>query len=291
MMPRRSKEPTLWLGLARRRGLGRPAESVWARRPLAALACLTVGACLTSACGTASSAQPATVPPATSAGRAWSIVALGDSVPSGYHCACTPYPQLSAQGLASSTGQTVTATNDAVAGYTSTNVLHQLSSDSTVIDQVRHADAVEINVGANDIPYNSNSCGTSVGCYAPLLAPLQNNLATIVRRVHDLTSGHKVLVVLLDYWSIWLGGSYARDKGRAYVTAARRLTAKVDAAIKTTAEQTGSAYVSERRAFRGPSFGSIESHYLADDGEHPNTAGHNAIAAATETVLEHTLHL
>jgi lysophospholipase L1-like esterase len=216
---------------------------------------------------------------------------MGDSVPSGYNCNCTPYPQLSASGLAAKTDQTVKATNDAVAGYTTTNVLQQLDSDNTVIDQVKKADVVEINVGANDVPYNKNSCGASVDCYAPLVPPMQKNLAAIVSRVHDLTSGHKVLVVLLDYWSIWLGGTYARDKGNAYVSAARQMTAQVDDAIKTTASQSGSAYVSERSAFKGPSFGYIESHYLASDGEHPNAKGHQAIAAATEAVVENTLHI
>jgi acyl-CoA thioesterase-1 len=257
-------------------------------RSLAALAVLAVTGCLTAACGsssdsTASSASTA----ATSQTR--SIVALGDSVPSGYHCNCTPYPQLSAEGLATSTGQTVTATNDAVAGYTTSNVLKQLDSDSSVTDSIRNADAVEINVGANDIPYNKDGCGTSVDCYAPLVAPMQTNLATIVSRVHELAAGHKVLVVLLDYWSIWLGGTYAREKGQAYVKAARNMTDQVATVIKTTASESGSAYVDVRRAFKGPSFGYIESHYLATDGEHPNAEGHQAIATATQHVIEKAL--
>ena len=248
---------------------------------------------LTTSCGgsSSSSASSSTTTGTTTTSRTWSIVAMGDSVPSGYNCNCTPYPQLSASGLAAKTDQTVKATNDAVAGYTTTNVLQQLDSDNTVIDQVKKADVVEINVGANDVPYNKNSCGASVDCYAPLVPPMQKNLAAIVSRVHDLTSGHKVLVVLLDYWSIWLGGTYARDKGNAYVSAARQMTAQVDDAIKTTASQSGSAYVSERSAFKGPSFGYIESHYLASDGEHPNAKGHQAIAAATEAVVENTLHI
>jgi lysophospholipase L1-like esterase len=249
---------------------------------------------VTAACGGSSKSASSTASSATgtsTTARTWSIVALGDSVPSGYHCNCTPYPQLSAAGLTSTTGQTVTAANDAVAGYTTTDVLNQLKSDSAVIDRVRKADAVEINVGANDVAYNSNSCGTKVDCYAPLVAPMQKNLAAIVSRVHDLTAGHKVLVVLLDYWSIWLGGTYARDKGHAYVSAARQMTNQVDAAIKTTASQSGSAYVSERRAFKGPSFGYIESHYLATDGEHPNAAGHQALATATETAIKQTLNI
>jgi acyl-CoA thioesterase I len=256
-------------------------------RPLGVLALLFF---IATGCGSSSSPSPSPTTTIAASGTR-SIVALGDSVPSGYRCDCTPYPQLSATGLAVTTGRTVTAANDAVAGYTTSNVLGQLSSDSTVVDAVRKADVVEINVGANDVPYNKNSCGTSVDCYAPFLAPMQKNLAAIVSRVHELSSGHKVLVVLLDYWSIWLGGTYARDKGEAYVSAAREMTDRVDAAIKATATESGSAFVSERRAFKGPSFGYIESHYLATDGEHPNADGHRAIATATEAVIENTLHL
>ena len=52
---------------------------------------------------------------------------------------------------------------------------------------------------------------------------MQKNLAAIVSRIHALGSGDKVLVVLLDYWSIWLGGTYARNKGHDYVSAARQV--------------------------------------------------------------------
>jgi lysophospholipase L1-like esterase len=259
------------------------------RRP-ARLAAAIALVGLATGCGGSSASSTSSSTGTSTASRTWSIVALGDSVPSGYNCDCTPYPQLSAQGLTSSAGQTVTAANDAVAGYTTTDVLHQLNADSAVIDHVRKADAIEINIGANDVPYNTNSCGTSVDCYAPFVGPMQENLAAIVSRVRSLTSGHKVLVVLLDYWSVWLGGTYARDKGHAYVSAARRMTNQVDEAIKTTASQSGAAYVSERRAFKGPSFGYVESHYLATDGEHPNAAGHQAIAAAAEDVITETLH-
>jgi lysophospholipase L1-like esterase len=257
-----------------------------------ALAILIFVGCATTACGGGSSTAGSSSATGTEAtARTWSIVALGDSVPSGFNCDCRPYPQLSADDLTATTGQTVKATNDAVAGSTTSNVLKQLSSDGTVIDQVRKADAVEINVGANDVAYNTNSCGSSVDCYAPLVPPMQKNLAAVVDRVRDLTAGHKVLVVLLDYWSIWLGGTYARDEGHAYVNAARHMTAEVDSAIKTAATQSASSYVSERKAFRGPSFGFIESHYLASDGEHPNAAGHKAIATAAANAINEALHI
>src|SRR5262249_49616887 len=111
------------------------------------------------------------------------------------------------------------------------------------------------------------------------------------RRVRELSSSHKPLVVLLDYWSIWLGGKYAAEKGDAYVKAAREMTERVNAVIKSTAAQSGAAYVDLCAAFKGPSFGYLETHYLSSDGAHPNPAGPGAIARATETVIEKALHL
>ena len=236
---------------------------------------------LAAACG---SSSPESKPQTSS------IVALGDSVPRGTNCDCTPYPPLTADGLTASTGRTVTATNDSVAGYTTSNVVHQLDSDGDVIDHLRAANTVEIEIGANDVAYSS-SCGTTVDCYAPRVPTIEKNLAAIVERVHDLTSGHKVLVVLLDYWSVWLGGQYAAAKGEAYVHAAEAMTDKVNAVIKATAAESGSAYVDLRAAFKGPDYSYDETHYLSSDGDHPNAAGHKRIAQATETVIEKAHHI
>jgi lysophospholipase L1-like esterase len=114
---------------------------------------------------------------------------------------------------------------------------------------------------------------------------MEANLTSIVDRVHELTSKHKAFVVLLDYWSVWLGGQYAAAHGEAYVDAAAELTADVDAAIKSIAAHTGSAYVDLRAAFKGPDYAYDETHYLSNDGDHPNAAGHRQIAAAAEKVI------
>jgi lysophospholipase L1-like esterase len=169
-------------------------------------------------------------------------------------------------------------------------VLNQLQSDTGVVEHVGHADAVEIEVGANDVAYSS-SCGTSVDCYAPKVPTIEKNLDAIVSRVHTLTSGHKVLVVLLDYWSVWLGGQYAAAHGDAYVAAAEEMTDRVDALIKSTAAKTDSAYVDLRAAFKGPSYAYDETHYLSNDGDHPNAAGHQQIATATEAAIANALHI
>jgi lysophospholipase L1-like esterase len=120
---------------------------------------------------------------------------------------------------------------------------------------------------------------------------LKENLAAIVKRVKELTAGHKALVVLLDYWSVWLGGTYAKAHGDAYVAAAEEMTDQVDTAIKNTAKESGSAYVDLRAAFKGPNYSYDETHYLSSDGDHPNAAGHEKIADAAEAVIEKKLGL
>src|SRR6478672_8872531 len=161
--------------------------------------------------------------------QALPTVALGDSVPRGTNCHCTPYPQLIADQLSKTSGETVTAANDSVAGYTTANVLRQVTSDRSVIQHLRSAGAIEIEIGANDVPYTS-ACGTTVSCYAARVPVMKTRLTAIVRRIRAVTSRHRADVVLLDYWSIWLGGEYAAAKGPKYVAAAEEMTARVNAA-------------------------------------------------------------
>ena len=259
------------------------------RRAAAVVALLAFAGAL-SACGAASTSTTIAAAAAPTAPRKWSIVALGDSVPRGANCDCKPYPPLSAQGLTTSSHQKVTATNDSVSGTTSAGVLKQVDSDPAVMDHVRKADAVEIEVGANDVGYSSK-CGAKASCYAPKIPTIETNLTAIVGRVHELRAGHKTLVVLLDYWSVWLGGKYAAAKGQAYVDAAANVTDQVDDVIKATAAKNGAAYVDLRAAFKGPTYTYDETHYLSNDGDHPNAAGHEQIATATQAVIQNALHI
>lgn len=95
---------------------------------------------------------------------------------------------------------------------------------------------------------------------------------------------------MLDYWSVWLGGQYAQERGEAYVAAAAAVTNDVDTAIKRVASQTGSGYVDLRAAFKGPDYSYDETHYLAGDGDHPNAAGHQKIASAVSAALLEAWH-
>jgi lysophospholipase L1-like esterase len=238
---------------------------------------IVAGALLATGCSSSHHIAVSTTVTATTA--------LGDSVPTGTACNCTPYPQLTADDIARAVHHSVVSSNDAADGATSADVVALLHDNSDVRAHVAHAGLVMVEIGANDVAH-SEKCATNVACYEPALPQIETNLNTIVASIHSLAPAAKI--VMLDYWSVWLGGSYAHAQGPAYVEAANDLTADVDDIIRTVAQKTNSFYVDLRTAFRGPDHDGDETPLLAADGEHPNAEGHERIADAVERTIRAT---
>lgn len=211
------------------------------------------------------------------------VTALGDSVPRGTACNCTPFPELSAAHLGTLQSTSVSTSNESVAGLQTAGVVKQLTSNKGIRDAVRKATIIEVEIGANDVPYTSK-CDTNYACYEPKFDGIQANLATIVKQIEALNAVHAHLV-LLDYWSAWLGGKYAAERGQAYVDTAAKVTDTLNTIIREQAAKSDAIYVDLRAAFKGPNYTYDETHYLAPDGDHPNAAGHQKIADATVTAI------
>jgi len=269
--------------------LGRVPTSRWLAR-VALILVVPLSACASSSEASSppstTSATSSTLSAASVANlkEVTSLTALGDSVPAGTACDCVPYPQLTAADIARVAGHSVSTLNDAVPGYQTGDVLTQLRQDGDVISHLEYSQAVTVEIGANDVAYSA-ACGTSAACYEQMIPQVKGNLDAIVARIHQISAGRAVTVVLLDYWSVWLGGKYAEAQGPAYVDAAEQVTDRVSEAIRSVAAATHSYFVDLQTAFHGPNREYDETHLLAADGDHPNAAGHARIEQAIAATL------
>jgi len=217
-----------------------------------------------------------------STGPGLDVVALGDSVPAGSGCGCMPFPVRYARSLATKLGHTGIS-NDAVPGLTSGGLLATLGDGQPAARDVATADIVLITIGANDFdPAHADpSCpGGAVGCYDNQLAELSHQLDSILARLAVLRHYAPTAVLLTGYWDIWEDGQVAAGAGPPYVTTGDELTRQVNQRLQQAASTGSATYVDLVKPFRGGSGRDDDTGLLAGDGDHPNDAGHQAIADA-----------
>jgi lysophospholipase L1-like esterase len=211
------------------------------------------------------------------------IVALGDSVPAGSQCDCAPFVKLYARMVATHVHRAVPVADDAHGSYTTPDVLTQLRTAS-VQQHVRRASTVVIMIGAND--FNGafgrvlDGAGSEQAEFAPVARRVEVNVAAIVRQV-ERVHGTPVHVVVLDYWNVMKDGRVGRAVyGASGLRVADSATAYCTQALRLAAVQTGAQFVSTVPVFKGPRGTGDPTGLLAADGDHPNAAGHYAIAKA-----------
>jgi lysophospholipase L1-like esterase len=211
------------------------------------------------------------------------VTTLGDSVPSGAACRCSPYPTIVAATLAARTAPPVRSYDDARSGATTATVLGQLVHSTGIQSHVRASQVVVIEIGANDLG-PERRCGTTAACYIRQVPAVVRRASTIVDEVRRLTSGHPVAIVLLGYWNLWRDGRRARAIGSAYVRASDALTLAFNASLRGLARRDATAYGDLWLAFRGTT-DRDDTALLAADADHPDAAGHRVIAASVMRVL------
>ena len=221
------------------------------------------------------------------------VVSIGDSIPAGNNCAgCTPFIELFGQLLARDRASEVQVTNLGVGGATTADLLESLGAEGDDSAPVRDADVVTVTIGAND--FASSLDGYPDGGYDenwpstvdPDFDVLRSNLTTILQRLTELREGRPTTVLVTGYWNVFPDGDIARHEyGPGFEADSAALTRRVDDVIEEVATAHDAIYVDLLRAFKGSAETDDPTELLADDGDHPNQAGHQKISEALSAAM------
>jgi len=209
-----------------------------------------------------------------------SVVALGDSVTSGYHCYCDAFPAAYGDLLANRTGSGVTVHNYGVGGIDSEGLLDELNrSSSPMARATTDADYVLLTIGANDFAGHEDDVTTgkcTTECVTEEMAELTRNLRSILDRITTLDTHRTPDILVTGYWNVFKDGQVARNlyplEGQ---NATQTLTQATNQVIANAAHLAHATYVDIATPFEtAPDITNL----LAPDGDHPNAAGHALIA-------------
>jgi lysophospholipase L1-like esterase len=212
------------------------------------------------------------------------VLALGDSVPAGTACGCSPFPNSYGSMLSQRTGRPVTVDNEAVGGLDTSGLLVQLQQPG-IEAAVRGADVVLLTIGANDFADEHDtvvegSCTSATSdCSGDELLTMSANLARALAEIRTLRAGRPTSVLVTGYWNVFEDGQVGKEAaGDAGLRASIQLTRRVNDAIRAVSGRAGASYVDLFAPFQ--QYGADIDELLAPDGDHPNAAGHRLIATA-----------
>ncbi|WP_157581488.1 GDSL-type esterase/lipase family protein [Phycicoccus sp. Root563] len=238
--------------------------------------------------GTSSTTTPATPPTTSVTGRGpLVVVGLGDSVMSGTACDCQPFIVRYAAALASRDhASSERVVNLGHSGLTVPGLTSQLGTAADQ-DALRAASVVVVTIGANDLVplvdrWRDDACDDA--CVRDGVAGLADPLAVALRRVRTLAPD-TARILVTTYWNVFEDGDVADgDYGAGFAQWSDDVTAAANTRICDAAQGIGATCVDLYRPFNGDG-GKDPTPLLADDGDHPNSAGHALIA---RTLLEAT---
>jgi lysophospholipase L1-like esterase len=211
------------------------------------------------------------------------VVGIGDSVTAGSACDCTDFVHRYAAQVPASAGGPTRAVNLGEGGQTSAQLLSELGSGGAMSHQVASADVVLVTIGANDLlplldTWSSSGCAAS--CSSPGVRAVARNITGIVDRTRALRAGHPTRILVTGYWNVFEDGDVASAaRGAAYLAWSDALSRQLNTAVCSAAEGAGATCVDLYAPFKGDGSRNPTS-LLAGDGDHPNAAGHDVIAAA-----------
>lgn len=225
--------------------------------------------------------------PVSASGSPVRVVVLGDSVPAGLNCDCTPFGEQVAQRLGQLQHRPFETKNLAVSGSLTDELIQQLAIDDTK-QAIATADLVIIQSGANDFDeaeLTDQKCAGSDECFASQLALTKQHLNDIVSSVKALLTIPTARVEVLGYWNLFMDGDSARGEGDAYAAASERLTRAFNRMVAEVARVNRVVVPDVFAAFKGIDGGTNPTRLLAPDGDHPNASGHQVLADVTFAAL------
>lgn len=213
--------------------------------------------------------------------RQITVVGIGDSVTAGNNCNCQTFVELYARSLASARSLRTSSVNLGVSGWTSSQLLASLTRPGAFHDQVAKADILLVTIGANDLvplaALQPGGCATN--CYSALVASVGNNVRKIVAAAREARAGPPATILVTNYWNVFEDGDVGTAKnGASFQRWSDLLTRASDVQICNGAQRSRATCVDLYAPFkangsRNPTL------LLADDGDHPSTAGHRLIAS------------
>jgi lysophospholipase L1-like esterase len=231
------------------------------------------GATAPAATGRASTPRPAPL----------TVVGIGDSVTAGTACDCTDFVHRYAAQIPASAGGAARAVNLGVGGQTSAELLSEIGSGGAMAQQVAAADVLLVTIGANDlVPLQDtwSSSGCAASCSSPAVLAVGRNITGIVDHAKALRGGRPIRILVTDYWNVFEDGDVASaSHGSAYLAWSDALSRQLNASVCSAARGAGATCVDLYGPFKGDGSRNPTA-LLAGDGDHPNAAGHDLIAAA-----------
>ena len=210
------------------------------------------------------------------------LVGLGDSVMSGAACDCQPFLVQYASMLATRDHRSVSPSNLGESGLTAAQLVDRLQEPG-VAAEVASAGTVVVTIGANDLlplvsTWSGGGCGAS--CVQPAVAQMRTAVAQVLSRIHSLVPD-STQVLVTDYWNVFEDGDVADSKeGPGFAGWSDGVTVAANAAICSEAQAAGDACVDLYHPFLGADGTRNPTPLLAEDGDHPDAAGHTLIAKA-----------
>ncbi len=225
-----------------------------------------------------------------------SLLGLGDSVTSGATCDCAPFVEQLAGLLATREHVPVSPVNLGQPGLTAADLASALGEDPAMRLAVQRADVVVVTVGANDLQpaldrwdasatTPSTAAGCAGGSEGTALARVGADVSSVLDQVAVLRAGRHTRVLVSGYWNVFEDGDVAvADRGAAYLRWSDELTRCLNARIEAAARSHDAVPVDLYAPFKGA--GDVDpTALLADDGDHPDAAGHALIAHVLLTAL------